>query len=99
MNSVKTDDVVVVKTKCRKWLLGAVFSFLIPFLLGGFLAENWSAERGREDVERWSHLVQPSPVPMSEQILAFSIWFVGAGLIAGLVGLLLYYLFTRCRSY
>lgn len=99
MDTVKNDNPVVAQKKSRKWLLGAVFSFLIPFLLGGFLAENWAAQSGKEDVERWSHLVQPTPVPMSEQILPMLLWFVVPGLVAGLIGLVVYYLFTRCRSY
>jgi hypothetical protein len=74
MDSVKTDDQVVAQKKSRKWLLGAVFSFLIPFLLGGFLAENWSAERGREDsgAGRWFYRtgtvlpVHPLPFLLSQ---------------------------------
>ncbi len=98
MDSTPTDNNSN-KDKRRKWRLGAVLSFVLPFLVLGFLAENWVLERGAQEADRWSHLVEPKPVPMSEQVLPFILWFVGPGLLAGLTGLLLYYLFTRCRSY
>lgn len=99
MDSIKTDNELNAQKKSRKWRVGAVLSFFLPFFVFGFLAEQWILERGAEEAERWSHLVKPTPVPMSEQVLPFVLWFVVPGLIAGLVGLLLYYLFTRCRSY
>lgn len=99
MDSIKAGNEPIAERKSRKWRIGAIFSFVLPFLIFGFLAEQWILDRGAEEAERWSHLVKPTPVPMSEQVLPFVLWFVVPGLIAGLVGLLLYYLFTRCRSY
>lgn len=97
--SIKKEDQPISQTKSRKWRIGAIFSFGLPFLIAGSLAEYYSWLDGAEDIARWSHLVEPKPVPMSEQVLPILLWFLLPGLVAGLVGLLLYYLFTRCRSY
>lgn len=83
----------------RKWLIGAVIAFLVPFAVIGALVTNWAYQVGEKDKDRWSHLVQPTPVPPLELMVQTLLWFVGAGLVAGLMGLLLYYIFTRCRSY
>lgn len=98
MDSTPTDDCGN-KDKRPKWRLRAVLSFVIPFLVFGFLARNWVLERGAQEANRWSHVVEPKPVPMSEQVFPILLWFAVPGLIAGLIGLLLHYLFTRCRSY
>lgn len=98
MESTPTDDCGN-KDKRQKWRLRAVLSFVIPFLVFGFLARNWALDRAVQETERWSHLVKPIQVPMSEQVLPAILWFVGPGLLAGFIGILLYFLFTRCRSY
>lgn len=85
--------------KRRKWWVGAALSFAVPCLVAGSFAVYYSWLDGKEDIERWSHLVQPKPVALSEQIVPALLWFFIPGVLAGLVGLLLFYLFTRCRSY
>jgi hypothetical protein len=99
MDSTKTDSQLSEQKKNPKWRTGAIVSFALPLLIFGSLAEYYSWMSGKEDIARWSHLVDSKPVPLSEQILPIALWFLVPGIIAGLVGLLLYYLFTRCRSY
>ncbi|MBX9691247.1 MAG: hypothetical protein K2Z81_02615 [Cyanobacteria bacterium] len=93
------DNEPLAHRKSQKWQVGAICTFVMPFLVVGYLAEQWSLERGAEDAERWSHLLKPTPVPMAEKFVPLILWFVVPGFVAGIVGLLLYYLFTRCRSY
>lgn len=84
--------------RSKKWWLGLGASFITPFVLFGALATYWAYQRGQEEIDRWSQLVQPKTVPFPELVGQIAVWFIGAGLIAGLAGALLYYLFTRCRS-
>lgn len=99
MDTTKIDDPKIVPNKSRNWRFGAVLSFVLPFILAGVWAEYYSWSSGAEDIARWSHLVDTKPVAMSEQIVPILLWFVLPGLLAGAVGLLLFYLFTRSRSY
>lgn len=84
--------------KSKKWWLGLVASFFLPFVCFGGLIEHMAYLQGQKDIDRWSHLVTPTAVPAAEQLYQFAFWFVGGGLIAGLIGALLYYVFTRCRA-
>jgi len=99
MDSIKADNQVVVQKQSRKWRIGAILSFALPCSIAGSLAVYYSWLDGKEDIARWSHMVESKPVALSEQIVPALLWFLIPGILAGLVGLLLFYLFTRCRSY
>ncbi|MBI2809740.1 MAG: hypothetical protein HYX67_02760 [Candidatus Melainabacteria bacterium] len=92
---VETND----KQLSQKRRVHSMLAFVLPFLFCGAAATYWSYGQGQKDIERWSHLTAPTPVPLNELVFQFLFWFVGAGFIAGLVGLLLYRIFTRAHSY
>ncbi|HEY9784807.1 MAG TPA: hypothetical protein V6D17_05345 [Candidatus Obscuribacterales bacterium] len=93
---LRTTNVVESKTpKSKKRWIGLAVSFFLPFVCFGAWIEHVAYLQGQQDIQRWSHLVQPTPVPPGEQLYQFAFWFIGGGLIAGLIGALLYYIFTR----
>ncbi|MCA9805136.1 MAG: hypothetical protein KC777_24370 [Cyanobacteria bacterium HKST-UBA02] len=81
----------------KRWRFGLILSFFVPFVIFGFAAEHMAFLQGQKDVERWSHLVSPTSVSANEHLYQSAFWFIGVGVVAGLIGALLFYLFTRCR--